>query len=105
MHTRCIHAAYTRLLRRALNVDYQHHMTDEVLYQDLPRLSEVARDRRLKFTGHCIPAEQQPCSKPVPWRATHRGAREGGLRESYIDALVEDTNLAVEDLPDTERPE
>ena len=28
--------AYTRLLTRALNVDYQQHMTNKALYQDLP---------------------------------------------------------------------
>ena len=52
--------AFTRLLRRALNVDYQQHMTNEALCQDLPHLSEVARDGRLKFAGNCARAEQQP---------------------------------------------
>ena len=56
------------------------HMTNEAFYQDLPRQSEVARDRRLKLAGHCV--------RP---------------RKSYIDMLVEDANLAVEDLPNTMR--
>ena len=100
---RRLDGAYTRLLRRALNVDYQQHMTNEALCQDLPRLSEVARDRRLKFTGHCVRAEQQPCSKLVLWRPTHGRARQGRPRKSYIDVLVEDTTFAVQDLPNAMR--
>ena len=98
-----VDGAYTRLLRRALKVDYQQHMTNEALYQGLPRLSEVARDRCLKFVGHCVRAEQQPCSKVVLWRPTHGRARQGRPHKSYIDVHVDDTNLAVEDLPNATR--
>ena len=100
---RRLDGAYTRLLRRGLNADYQQNMINEALHQDLPRLSEVARDRRLKFAGHCVRAEQQPCSKLVLSRPTHGRARQGRPRKSYIDVLVEDTKLAVADLPHTMR--
>ena len=91
---------HTRLLRRALKVNCQQH--NEALYQYLPRLSEVARDGCLKFAGHCVRSEQQPCSKLVQlWGPTHGRARQGRPRKSYIDVLVEETNLAVEDLPNT----
>ena len=83
----------------------KQHMTNEALHKDLPRLSEVARERRLKFTGHCVRAEQQPCSKLVQWRPTHGRARQGQPRKAYINVLVEDTNLAFKDLLNTARPE
>ena len=63
----------------------------------------AAREGRLKFAGHCVRAEQQPCSKLVLWRPTHGRPRQGRPRKSYIDLLVEDTNLAVDDLPNTTR--
>ena len=85
--TRGLDGAYTRLLGRALNVDYQHHMTIEALYQDLPRLSEVVRGRRMKFAGHRVRTEQQPCSKLVLWRPTHGRAGQGRPRKSDIDVL------------------
>ena len=55
---------------------------------------------RLKFTGHCVRAEQQPCSKLVPWRPAHGRARQGRPRKSSMDVLVEDANSTVEGLPD-----
>ena len=41
--------------------------------------------------------------KLVLWRPTHGRARQDQPRKSYMDLLVEDTNLAFEDLPNTMR--
>jgi len=44
---------YTRMLRKALNISWRAHFTNELLYGDLPNISTMIRTRRLKLAGHC----------------------------------------------------
>ena len=41
------------MLQTVMRVHWSHHVTSEDLYQDLPKLSEKIRGRRLQFAGHC----------------------------------------------------
>ena len=46
-----LNGAYTRMLRAALNVHWSQRVTNKKLYNDLPKITETIRYRRLKFSG------------------------------------------------------
>ena len=48
-----IDGTYTRVLRHALNIYWRHHVTNENLYGDLPKISSVIQQRLLRLAGHC----------------------------------------------------
>ena len=49
-----IDGCYTRLLRMALNISWTDKIKNITLYNGLPRISEVIKERRLKLAGHFL---------------------------------------------------
>ena len=47
-----LNGAYTRMFRAALNFHLSQRVTNKELYNDLPKITETIRYRRLKFLGH-----------------------------------------------------
>ena len=88
-----IDGCYTRMLRKVLNISWQQHMTNNSLYGKLPRISQVIRKRRLKFSGHCFRQQQQPVSELVLWDPKHGTRRRGHPEKTYLDILKADTGL------------
>ena len=43
---------YMRLLRTTLNINWKEHLSNAVLYLGLQRISDLMRQRRLRFAGH-----------------------------------------------------
>ena len=43
--------SYTRMLRTVLNIDPREHITNEHLYNGLPKLSDRVAARRMKLAG------------------------------------------------------
>ena len=95
---RQLNGCYTRLLRCALNIDWRDHITNEVLYGDLPPLSTKLRSRRLQFAGHCFRAKDEAVSKVILWTPTHGQKSRGRPATTYVDLLTSDTGLRVEEL-------
>jgi len=58
---------YTRMLRKALNISWREHVTNELLYGDLPKISTKIRTRRLKLAGHCARHPEEAASNLVLW--------------------------------------
>ena len=86
---------YTRMLRMAFNVSWKDRMTNEELYDGLPKLSTKIATRRMKLAGHCIRHPEEEASKLVLWEP-EKGVRNVGRGTvSYIDNLIEDTGLAT----------
>ena len=84
---------YTRMLRMVLDVSWKERRTNQDLYQDLPKLSEMVRERRMRLAGHCIRHEEEIAHQLVMWEPK-RGQRSRGRRAvTYLDNLKEDTNL------------
>ena len=84
---------YTRMLRMVLDVSWKEKRTNQELYQDLPKLTEMVRERRLRIAGHCVRHEEEIAHHLILWEPT-RGNRGRGRRAvTYIDNLKEDTNL------------
>ena len=88
-----IDGCFTRLLRMVLNISWKEKRTNEELYLDLPKLSEIVRERRLRLAGHCVRHEEEIAHHLVLWEPK-RGQRNRGRRTvNYLDNLKEDTNL------------
>ena len=45
---------YTRMLRVVFNVNWRDHLTNDLLYQGIPKVSEKVISRRVQLTGHCF---------------------------------------------------
>jgi len=73
---RRIDGIYTRLLRRALHVSWQQHMTNQELYGKIPSAMHQLRERRLTFAGHCYQCEDQPVKHLVLWEGKAGGCSE-----------------------------
>ena len=75
--------SYTRMLRMALNISWRQHITNEVLYGDLPKISEVIRERRLGLAGHSYRDDKSPVSKLILWEPVHGRAGRGKPTKRY----------------------
>ena len=93
-----IDGCYTRLLRRALNVNWSDHVTNDTLYSELPRPSNKLRSRRLQFAGHCFRATDEAVSKVILWTPNHGQRSRGRPATTYVDLLTKDTGLQPEEL-------
>jgi len=82
---RRIDGKYTRLLRKALDVSWQRHMTNEELYGKIPSAMHQLRERRLTFAGHCYRCEDQPVKHLVLWEGrAGRMLRGQANRMTYV---------------------
>jgi hypothetical protein len=88
--------AYTKLLRRVLNIPYAAHVTNKVLYGELPRLSDVLRSRRLRFAGHCFRREGRPESDLLLWEPPGTFRLGGRARKSFPKQLLHDSALPTQ---------
>ena len=82
---------YTRMLRKALNVHWSTHTTNEQLYGDLPLVSNKIAARRLQLAGHCHRHPELTAQRLVLWEPTHGHKGRGRPRTDYIDVLKRDT--------------
>ena len=60
-----IDECYTRLLRIALNISWKDKINNITLYNGLSRISEVLKERRLKFAGHLMRHDNEIAHKLV----------------------------------------
>ena len=73
----CVDGVYTRLLRKALDVPWQLHMTNKELYGMIPSAMDQLRQRRLSFAGHCYRCDDQPVKHLVLWEGKTGKMRRG----------------------------
>jgi len=83
---------YTRLLRYVQGIHWSEHITNDIVYDCLPKLSATIRKRRLQFAGHCIRADNQVVSKLVLWEATGPIRVGGGNITTYLKCILDDMN-------------
>ena len=81
------------MLRMALNVSWQSHTTNNILYGDLPKVSTKVRQRRMRLAGHCARHPEEPASKLVLWQPTEGKRSRGKPATTFIDNLMADTGL------------
>ena len=95
METR-LDGLYTKLLRRALNISWRDHVSNQELYGDVPKLSLTIQQRRLRFAGHCYRSTNQPISKLLFWTPTGGKRGSGAGNKTFIKMLKKDTKLQSE---------
>lgn len=82
---------YTRLLRAALNISWQSHTPNEVVYGDLPKVTEKVRQRRLRAAGHYHRHKEEIAEEVLFWEPKH--GKPGARNKTYVQQLREDTGL------------
>ena len=87
-----INGTYTRLLRTVFNVSCSDHLNRE-LYVNLTKVTEKIRERRLKLAGHCVRLSEEVESNLVFWKPSHGKSNRGRKRKTYLDNLMNDTNM------------
>jgi len=75
---------YTRLLRKALDVSWQQHMTNEELYGKISSAMHQLREQRLTFAGHCYQCEDQPVKHLVLWEGRAGRMLRGQANRSLL---------------------
>ena len=88
---------YTCLLRYALNIDWKHHISNEELYVDLPKVFSVIRKRRLRLAGHCW-RSNETAAMLLLWKPKHSHKDPGRPKLDYVTLLSRDTELNPSEL-------
>ena len=78
---------YTRMLRKALNVKWQEHVTNKEVYGKLLLVSSKIKDRRMKMLGHCVRHPELSVHPLILWEPSQGKASRGLRRISYVDML------------------
>ena len=87
------------MFRTALNVSWQDHITNKILYGDTPLLNKGIQRQRLSFSGHCWRNKNELASEFVLWAPSHGQRKRGRLALVYPDILVRDTGCQHKELP------
>ena len=82
---------YIPLLRKALNVHWAQHITNEQLHGDLKPVTEKIQRRRLKLVGHCSRHRVVAAGTVVLLVPTHGNRKKGRPATSYMEMLKQDT--------------
>ena len=90
---------YTRMLRAVLNIHWKKHPTLNQLYDKLPRISQVLRERRLRLAGHSWRSKNELVSDVLLWTPPHGKRGIGRPEKTYVDQLADDAGCLIEDLP------
>jgi len=86
------------MLRKALNISWKEHVTNELLYGDLPKISTKIRTRRLKLAAHCARHPEEAASNLVLWVANRGSRGRGRPTGTLIDTIMKDTGLQLEEM-------
>ena len=62
---------YTRMLRAVLNISWKKHPTKRRLYCHLPSITDVIKERRTRFAGHCWRSKDEIISDVLLWTPKH----------------------------------
>ncbi|KAI8486591.1 hypothetical protein Bbelb_355660 [Branchiostoma belcheri] len=87
---------YTKLLRKAQNINWKQHPTRKNIYGSLPLVSLRLKHRRVKFAGHCHRAKEEVISSLLLWKPH---GKTHSRKLTYPATLTRDTGLQQQDLP------
>ena len=73
-------------------------MRNEVLYGEIPKITTVIAAQRMRFSEHCWRNKDELAHQLLLWEPTHGKGACGRPRRTFIDQLVDDTELQKEDL-------
>ena len=91
---RSLDGTYTRMLRKALNVHWSSHTPNNVLYGELPCVSDKIAARRIQRAGHCFRHPELSAQPLILWEPKQGLRGRGRPRATYIDTLKRDTGAS-----------
>ncbi len=92
-----LNGSYTRILRVALNVSWQSHTINFVLYEELPQITETIAERRLRLAAHCVRHRELEASKLISLTPTDEKPNRERKQITFIDVLKEDLEVESTD--------
>ena len=81
------------MLRKALNIKWQEHVTNKEVYGKLPLVSSKIKARRMKMAGHCVRHPELSVYPLIMWESSQGKASRGRRIISYVDMLKKDCGL------------
>ena len=94
-----LNGCYTRMLRAAFNITWRDRLTNEQLYENIPKVADKVRARRLQLAGHCYRHPELPAHDVLLWQPTHGRRSRGRPAASYTKTMLKDTQSeTVEEL-------
>ena len=85
------------MLRVVNNVKWQQRISNNVLYNNLPKITDTIATQRVSLAGHCF-RSKGVIHKLILWEPKcGKNTRERRAR-NFINQLTDDTNLDKEDL-------
>ena len=90
---------YTKMLRAVLNVSWKDHPTNAQLYGKLKKITDVIKERRLRFAGHTFRQKEELASDLLLWAPNHGTRNIGRPYKTCVDQLIEDSGHTIEELP------
>ena len=82
-----------------LNISWKKHPTKQRLYGHLPPITNVIKERRTRFAGHCWRSKDEIISDVLLWTPKHGHTQVGRPYKTYIMQICEDIGCQPEDLP------
>ena len=86
------------MLRASLNKSWRRIITNEILYNGIPKISATTKEHRMKFAGHCWRSKNELASDLLLWYPNHRKRSRGRPAKTYIDQISSDTGCEREEL-------
>ena len=84
------------MIRAIYNISWKDHISNDVVYGNLPRVSTIIRRRRLSLAGH-VSRHDEPASRVLLWSPDSK-RRVGRPRVTLKTILLEDTGLTCDEL-------
>ena len=84
---------YTRMLRMALNISWEAHMTNVELYGKLSKVTANISMRHLRLAGHGVRHPEEITSQLVLWQPSTGRVNRGRKPTEYMDLIKRDTGL------------
>ena len=86
----------TQLLRCALNISWKDHVTNEELYDNIPKISQKNQKWRLNLVGHCYQHKEEAAAQLIFWRPKHGKKSWGWPAQDFAGTLAQDSGIELE---------
>ena len=80
---RKIDGCYTKLLRMLLNISWRYKISNKILYNGIPLITDVVASRRMRFSGHCLCHNDEIAHNLILWEPKFSRRNRGRQWYSY----------------------
>ena len=81
---KALDGVYTIMVRVALNVSWEEHITNVNLYGKLPQMSDKIRQRRVRLAGHCVRHPELSACEFILWEPKHGQRSKGRPKQPML---------------------